>query len=171
MSLDTFPPSNQSETSIYLDLCIRRVIYQITSQNLENVFNFNVLFKKIVFLLMWTIILKVFNLLKISFLLFTLCGFFLFFFFGHEASGILTSQPGIKPIASAVEGEVLAPGPPAESLVCHLSMVTWRGAGKKQPGLPRAGRSRLNLLCVSQHPSLTFPTCRGPGERRLSLIL
>ena len=95
----------------------------------------------------------------------------MFLFFGHEACGISTPQPGIKPIASAVEGEVLTTGPPAKSLTCHLSMVTWRGAGKKHPGLPRAGRSRLHLLRVTWHPSLTCPTCQGPGERRLSLTL
>ena len=31
----------------------------------------------------------------------------MFWFFGHEAYGILASQPGIEPTPSALEGEVL----------------------------------------------------------------
>ena len=33
-------------------------------------------------------------------------------FFGHEALGILASQPGIKPAPPALEGEVLTTEPP-----------------------------------------------------------
>ena len=33
-------------------------------------------------------------------------------FFGHEARGILASQPGIKPAPPALEGEILTTGPP-----------------------------------------------------------
>ena len=33
-------------------------------------------------------------------------------FFGHEARGILASQPGIKPAPPALEGEVLTTEPP-----------------------------------------------------------
>ena len=33
-------------------------------------------------------------------------------FFGHEARGILASQPGIKPAPPALEGEILTTEPP-----------------------------------------------------------
>ena len=38
-----------------------------------------------------------------------------FGFFGHEACGILASQPGIKPAPPALEGEVLTTGLPGKS--------------------------------------------------------
>ena len=34
----------------------------------------------------------------------------MFWFFGHEACGILTSQPGIEPTPPALEGKVLTTG-------------------------------------------------------------
>ena len=40
---------------------------------------------------------------------------FLFHFFGLEACGLLTSQPGIEPAAPMLEGEVLTIGPPGKS--------------------------------------------------------
>ena len=40
---------------------------------------------------------------------------FMFWIFCHEASGILTPQPGIKSAPPALEGEVLTPGPPGKS--------------------------------------------------------
>ena len=39
-----------------------------------------------------------------------------FGFFGHEAWGILTAWPGVKPTLPALEGEVLTTGPPGKSL-------------------------------------------------------
>ena len=40
------------------------------------------------------------------------------FFLGHKACEILAPQPGIEPVPSALEGEVLITGPPGKSLVC-----------------------------------------------------
>ena len=37
-------------------------------------------------------------------------------FFGLEACGILTPQPGIEPTPPALEGEVLTPGPSGKTL-------------------------------------------------------
>ena len=42
--------------------------------------------------------------------------FSMFWFFDHKACGILVPQPGIKPTAPALEGEVLTAGPPGKSL-------------------------------------------------------
>ena len=38
----------------------------------------------------------------------------MFWFFGHEACGILVPRPGIEPAPSASEGEVLTTEPPGE---------------------------------------------------------
>ena len=35
----------------------------------------------------------------------------MFWFFGHEACGILAPRPGIEPAPPALEGEVLTTGP------------------------------------------------------------
>ena len=43
------------------------------------------------------------------------CFCFMFWFFGCVACGILVPQPRIKPIPLALEGEVLATGPPEKS--------------------------------------------------------
>ena len=40
----------------------------------------------------------------------------MFWFFGHKPCGILAPQPGIEPSPPALEGDVLPPGPPGESL-------------------------------------------------------
>ena len=47
----------------------------------------------------------------------------LFWFFGHEACGIIAPRPGIEPAPSALEGEVLITGPPGKSpgMVIYLS--------------------------------------------------
>ena len=42
--------------------------------------------------------------------------FYIVLLFGWEACGILTPQPGIKPIPPALEGEVLTTEPPGKSL-------------------------------------------------------
>ena len=39
----------------------------------------------------------------------------MFWFFGQEACGILALRPGMVPTSSALEGEVLATGPPGKS--------------------------------------------------------
>ena len=38
----------------------------------------------------------------------------MFWFFGHDACGILTPQAGVKPTPSALEDEVLTTGPPGK---------------------------------------------------------
>ena len=43
------------------------------------------------------------------------CFCFMFWFFGHEACGILAPLPGIKPTTPALEGEVLTTGLPGKS--------------------------------------------------------
>ena len=40
----------------------------------------------------------------------------MFWFFGHEACGILVPQPGMELTSPVLEGKVLAPGPPGKSL-------------------------------------------------------
>ena len=39
----------------------------------------------------------------------------MFWFFGREARGILAPRPGIEPVPTALEGEVLSSGPPGKS--------------------------------------------------------
>ena len=67
---------------------------------------------------MWTIF-KVF----IEFVTILLL-FYVFGFFGHEACGILAPWPGIEPIPPALEGKVLATGPPGKS--CNLLSISIR---------------------------------------------
>ena len=43
------------------------------------------------------------------------CFCFMFWFFGHEACGILVPRPGIEPTPPALESEVLTTGPPGKS--------------------------------------------------------
>ena len=40
----------------------------------------------------------------------------MFWFFGHEACGILAPQPGMELTLPALEGEVLTTGPPGKPL-------------------------------------------------------
>ena len=53
--------------------------------------------------------------------------FLMFWFFGHEAPGILAPQPGIEPTPSALKGEVITTGLPGKSL---------RGGFEWDPGSP-----------------------------------
>ena len=48
------------------------------------------------------------------------CSCFVYLFFGHKVYGILTLQPGIKPIPSTLEGEALTTEPPGKSLSAVL---------------------------------------------------
>ena len=41
----------------------------------------------------------------------------MFWFFGHEACGILAPQPGIEPAHTALEGEVLTTELPGKSFI------------------------------------------------------
>ena len=72
-----------------------------------------------------------------------------FWYFGHEACGILAPRPGTKPLTSAVEGQVLAAGPPwklleslSECALCKPSskpdLRGDRGPQKGPVGVPRA---------------------------------
>ena len=45
----------------------------------------------------------------------------MFWFFGHEACGILAPQPGIEPTPPALEGEVLTSGLPGKPLERSLT--------------------------------------------------
>ena len=69
---------------------------------------------------MWTIF-KVF----IEFV--TILLLFYVLFFGHEACGILAPQPGIKPTAPALEGDVLTTGLPGKSPYCSLNKHLFSG--------------------------------------------
>ena len=60
---------------------------------------------------MWTIF-RVFIEFVIVLLL-----FFVLFFFGPKACGILAPQPGIEPMHPALEGKVLITGWPGKSLL------------------------------------------------------
>ena len=44
------------------------------------------------------------------------CFCFMFWFFGHEACGILVPHPGMELTSPVLEGKVLAPAPPGKSL-------------------------------------------------------
>ena len=65
---------------------------------------------------MWTIF-KVF----IEFVTILLL-FYVFWFFGLKARGILAPQPGIEPAPPAPEGEVLTTEPPGKSLFWVLTL-------------------------------------------------
>ena len=60
-----------------------------------------------------------------------LCFMFFFFslfvclFLGQEACGILAPSPGIKPSPPALEGKVLATGPPGRSPQVNSCSVSW----------------------------------------------
>ena len=44
----------------------------------------------------------------------------MFWFFGHEACGILAPGSGVKPVTSILEAKVLATGFPGKSLGANL---------------------------------------------------
>ena len=46
----------------------------------------------------------------------------MFWFFGHEAYGILAPRPGVEPAPPALEGEVLTTGPSGKSLINTSSL-------------------------------------------------
>ena len=73
---------------------------------------------------MWTIFLKsLLNLLQY-------CFCFMFWFFGPEACGILAPRTGIEPTPPALEGKVLATGPPGKSqgqLIFDKGAISFNG--------------------------------------------
>ena len=68
---------------------------------------------------MWTV-LKVFMEFVVILLL-----FHVLFFFGEEACGILTPQPGIEHTPPILEGEVLTTGPPEKSPLNRVLGLIW----------------------------------------------
>ena len=48
----------------------------------------------------------------------------MFWFFGHEARGILAPQPGIEPAPTALEGKVSATGLPGKPLTNMLLKIS-----------------------------------------------
>ena len=69
------------------------------------------------FFLMWTIFFKsLLNLLQY-------CFCFMFWFFGCQACGIFTPQPGTEPAPPALEGEVFTTGRPGKSRVSPLLIL------------------------------------------------
>ena len=74
----------------------------------------------------------------------------MFWFFGHEACGILAPQPGIKPAPRALEGEVFTTGPPGKSLREHPYGIT--PETRNSPRAPSHQQPSQDLcvsLCVS----------------------
>lgn len=69
----------------------------------------------IIIILMWTTIL-----VSLEFGTLLLC--FMFYFFGHEAYGILAPWPGTQPALSALDGKVLPTGPLGKSLLAVLCL-------------------------------------------------
>ena len=50
----------------------------------------------------------------------------MFWFFGHEAYGVLAPWPGVEPTLPALEGKILATGSPGESpksLVLKINLI------------------------------------------------
>ena len=82
---------------------------------------------------------------------------FVFWFFGYKAWGILVPQGGIEPAPSALEGEVLATGPPEKSPSPvkvrwgHSSFKAWDVLSPPPLfSVPRVGLSSAHHLSVSQ---------------------
>ena len=63
----------------------------------------------------WMIFKKIYIFSKSLLNLLQYCFYFMFWFFGHKAYGILAPQWGIEPETPTLGGEVLTTGPPGES--------------------------------------------------------
>ena len=72
------------------------------------------------FFLLWTIFKVFIEFVTILFLFWGFSFLLFFWFFGHEACGILAPQPGAEPILLASEGEVLITRLPGKSLMAFL---------------------------------------------------
>ena len=86
-------------------------------------------------------------------------------FFGHEAHGILAPQPKIRPAHPALEGEVLATGPPGKFFLTvkrsfvyedkDINGVKTITSGYRKPGGPpsmgshRVGHDRSDLAAAA----------------------
>ena len=90
----------------------------------------------------------------------SVCGFCV----GHKACGILAPQPGIEPLPSALEGEVLTIGPPGKShwhssriIICCLS------CGLKITNLPWWEDRKASAYNAGDLGSISV-SGRSPGE-------
>ena len=102
---------------------------------------------------MWTIF-KVFEFVTVLLL-------FLFWFFGHEACGILAPQPGTDPAPPALEGEVPTTGPPGKSRP-HFVLkqnLAWLSQGEAD----KPGRKQLSASFMDPAGELLH-TCREAGR-------
>ena len=80
--------------------------------------------------------------------------FYVFWFFGHEACGILVPQPEIEPAPPALEGEVLTTGPPGKSPNLHFyqSHLFYTQPVTKLQGFKNINKEKtafINLLLLS----------------------
>ena len=105
---------------------------------------------------MWTIFKALLNLLQY-------CFCFIFCFFGHEACGILASQPGFELSPPALEGAVLTTGPPGKSL---LSRSIWKSQADRVPQLQSYRlEPPLATLWLLLPQSLESTECSGRGQQ------
>ena len=87
----------------------------------------------------------------------------MFCFFGYEAYGILASQPGFELSPPALEGAVLTPGPPGQSL---LSRSIWKSQADRVPQLQsRRPEPPLATLWLLLPQSLASTECSGRGQQ------
>ena len=73
-----------------------------------------------------------------------------FWFCGHKACGILTPQPGIEPVPSALEGEVLMTGPPGKPPSYLFRVFSPRYSG-------RSTRASTTLCCIPAQDTERVP--------------
>ena len=107
---------------------------------------------------MWTIKKKIIEFVKILLV-------FCFGFFGHEACGILTPQPGLNPYFLQCKTGVLITGPPGKSLKWQILI----------PGLPPSPphphQQEAFDCCLVVHSRATSETFRAWVPRGTSLNL
>ena len=69
----------------------------------------------------------------------------MFWFFGHEACGILAPRPGIEPASPALEGEVLTTGPPGKSQMRWY--LSWALVGKEVGVHYTENKDFMKIIC------------------------
>ena len=75
------------------------------------------------------------------------------FFFGREVCGILAPQPGMEPVLSALEGNVLTSGLPGKSLSGLFQVLRL----SPEPLLPLFNPTRSLLLVVKMQTTYQIP--------------
>ena len=111
------------------------------------------------------------------------CFSFVFWLFGFQACGILVPQPGIEPTPSALEAEVLTPGPPGKShQQCHSYQSTFQRLTKmgllEMADIPERWSKKHCVNCwfsdapvedqvASQQLCTLGPGCPGCTQMRL----